>query len=247
MSVTVVFEGICTHVKKRKPQTPWLPVPHRVVLANARNPGFGIPDHVGTLHIEKKYVLGTPERRRYLERVPGEPYVWKILGAALSIPCRDKLEYPNEDCMLPMPHVEGFGVDEDLLTGKTATAKTVDAFFDITAGTFSFCCFGDAYGATLTLGETGPEPVLVIKPFSRLQRELRIRLTPNAVVEVRHTAGECSIDDRHHFLLHYLIGRKIPKVNLDELTPCRERKTCGPCLKGEVLSLGVGCSSSGYP
>lgn len=248
MSVTVVFEGICTHVRKDEKLTPWLDVPHRVVLANARKPGFGIPDHVGTLHIDENDLAIVPKKRDYLEPLVGKKYAWKILGAALSIPSRGTPDYPNPECMLHMPPVRGFAPLRKLVSGEKVTASEVDAFFDITAGTFINCCFGEAYGATLTIEETEGNPRLVVKPFDREKPDLDIYLNPGATVTVRHTAEECTIDDRHHFLLHYLIGGAIPKgVPLDKLVPCGKAKGCVPCPKDDTVSLGIGCSSSGYP
>jgi hypothetical protein len=249
MTVTVFFEGICTHVRRDPFVTPWLPVRHRVVLANARGPGYEIPDHVGTLHIAERHVVGKPQRRSYLVAAPGQEYTWEIHGATLTIPTKDRLRDLQRQCMPPMPDAPGFGVSPDYVLVENVTAEKVDAFFDITGGTLRGCCIGEAYGSTLTLTRTGPQPVLEIRPFDRKKRPLSIHLTPDAVVVIRHMTREevCPNDDRRHFVLHYLIGGQVPDpdtVPLDKLVPC---KGCKPCRKGERRSLGVGCSASGYP
>ena len=252
MSVTVYFEGICTHVRKDEEKTPWLEVPHRVVLANARQSKHDrpdIPDHEGTLYVDADSVqTPLPEDTPYLKLKVGAPggHTWNIYGATVSIPSADDpLEYCGPACMPPLAGVPDFVPDKRYLDSDQATADTVDFFFDIEKGELRDCCFGDAYGAKLHLTKAGADPSIVIRPFGR-GPESRIRLKPKAKVVVRHTAARCTDDDLHHYLLHYLIGgSKLPKTTTYVLAPCR--KPCPSCMPGDVVSLGVGCSSSNFP
>jgi len=249
VSVTVYFRGICTHVRRDQKKTHWLGVPHRVVLANARQSKHdkpNIPDHEGTLYVDKDSVLEPlPAPTPYLQPKPGAPaHTWIIKGATVTIPSNDDaLDYRGPRCIPSLPGVPDFRLDRRYVDSEQATAETVDFFFDIEKGELRDCCFGHAYGAKLCLTKAGDNPEIVIQPFGR-GPESRILLKPNAKVMVRHDAEECTDDDLHHYLLHYLIGgRKLPTPTY-VLDPCSK---CESCMSGDVVSLGVGCSSSNFP
>lgn len=248
MAVRVEFIGICTHLR-RDPQnedTRNLPVPHRVVLVDARDEtDFDdrgkVPAHEAMLRI--RGLREMPHSLREIAGLDGPWTSWHLNGVRLTIvPAGDpgQVEYRSWN----VPVIQDLRPNR-LVAGvlsASGDAGVMDACFDVTGGTFESKCHDQAHGAMLTV-DAGSAPILVVTPLGMPSPGKEIQLEPDAEIQIRHVATRHGHADANHFYLHYLIaGRQLPPGAKPFMEPCGG----GPTLSGPI-SLGPDCSNSSYP
>ena len=232
MSVRVYFIGVCTHICRHPAFTPWLEVPHRVVLLAARTEQkvgeCRIPPHESKLIInhEKPIDIGrgvTVSIGSGVERVEYDESYPKLVPRLLDL-------YPG---LLPAPHIVQ---DRD--------HNFADAYVDITRGKLRPVC---AYNARAVEWEIDdPSPVLTLRWWSRWDEPEKRPLASGSTICVVHTASGANEDDhRCHFLLHHGIAGPLLELPVPDLKNCTGEQVPSLCLR--FNSLGPGCSDSNYP
>ena len=228
--ITVVFHGVCTHLKNELQD-----VPHRVVLVETDEirhiHGDVIAPHKPSLESEhvKNGTLPRPASR---------------LTLTISNAVKDPISYTDcYNCAIwPLKQYTGdpsLGLNLAVVDGKKAPGSI---YFDAPDGTFeAYLTKGGASVAKLIV-ETDGDPVLQIESWDRPSIS-SVEFEDDAVLDVKNVSTPGHENDRD-FVLHYLTtDRSFDKYPKDP-APCTEY--CST-KEDDYIDLGPGCSNSNYP
>lgn len=238
MTIRVYFVGVCTHIKRDHKLTPWLDVPHRVVMIQAREgrkdiEGHPIPPHITTIEFDGQEIELQSMTVSVVTSDMRPPHVRYDKDSYPHVP---KLrDYAPED-LTPDPDVV-----------QNRDASYADVYFDVDRGTFRGCCAHKSAAVELTIEVDDPTPILRLTPWcDRLQR-IDYPLTPDSIICVRHIAQAAEDEkedekEKDHFLLHSGIAGRLRYFPVPGHISCEGQ--IEHCLPN---SLGPGCSDSSYP
>ncbi len=234
MSLTVHFNGICSHI----PGTGGM---HRVILVRADN-GANIndaplPPHIPILRIKPSDIEGIDGNMDGLLQV--QAGAWRLCGVQLSL---DGLAAPQsmtyDESFEKIPHMKM--PDDDMvpaLSTEVTDKEQAACYVDLFAGKMFSQPDHDAIMGRLEV-ETAGAPALVVKCFWN-QSTTRIRLRDGAVIHVEHTGAQDG-DSEKDFLFHY---RVFDWVHRDAYVPPKPKRSAN----GNAGSFSIGCSNSQYP
>jgi hypothetical protein len=234
MPIKVRFIGICTHLKTMGSKT------HRVVLVRADNGAFlngaPIPPHIPKLRIDPAHVTGIEGFPYGLDPM-GEAGLWQIRGVTFTLEGAIGARVDRDRSFERVPRL---ATD----TGRPAPSKEVmqleqaACYFELGSGTIYAADAANGAINTEAIVETGDAPALVVTCFwNRMQS--RIRLTPDAVINIEHT-GHQRGDTDNDYLLHFRVLESVPA---DAKIP---HGPTGPRI-APPGDISIGCSNSQYP
>ncbi|HYI12407.1 MAG TPA: hypothetical protein VEK57_25360 [Thermoanaerobaculia bacterium] len=254
-SITVRFEGICTHITYPYPPAPDLP--HRVVLPRAWG---NYAEHVAMLFIP--VAAATEEAVREFADFAGMRYdhvdddnhhVW-LEGVTLSI--ADVVgPYEQQGTFLcGIPRLSGLTRtwlgEPDLAVTNGRKIADAWAYFDVTAGTWSAGTVHDGASAAVLDCDTPAEPMLRAASFDQTMPVLKsLTLAPACTLTLRHVAAQNDRDD--DFGIHYRVVRAARRPHNPggpaQPAPCILPKLPPTAPIPPDQSIGPGCSNSLFP
>jgi len=234
MSLTVHFNGICTHI----PGTGGM---HRVLLVRADNGArindAPLPPHIPMLRIKPSDIEGIDGNMDGLLQV--QAGAWRLCGVHLTLEgtaTPQALSY--DESFEKIPHMK-MPTDEAVpaLSTEVIDKEQAACYVDLYAGKLFSQPDHDAVMGRLEV-ETAGAPVLNVRCFWN-QSTTRIRLRDGAEVRVEHT-GALDGDSDKDFLFHY---RVFDWVHRDAYVPPKPKRS----REGNAGSFSIGCSNSQYP
>lgn len=250
-SITVRFEGLCTHlIYPYPPEPPWV---HRVVMPKAF-PNF--PAHTARLIIPLAAATVSAVRAfaalphmRYEGVVHGNHHV-ALEGVELEIanatgPYQQQLSFL---CGIPrLSRLAGKWLGEP--KAAVANARSVDetwAYFNVRTGTWSAGLVHEGASAAVLECETDGAPMLSATGFRPSLPGPALKLEAGHTLTVQHVSEN---DEEHDFGIHYRIvheSHRPPKLPIPAKAACLEQlPTPAPAPPGQ--SIGPGCSNSTFP
>jgi hypothetical protein len=246
-SITIRFEGICTHISyPYPPEAPWY---HRVVLPRPWHDEHR--EHLATLLIPKSAASEADVRAFSSPALEWkEPtsahYRLQVNGVELSIPnaTGDYLQERSFLCGIPRLSQYGnawFGApDAEVIAGRWIGAAW--GYFNVRHGTFTAGIVHQGASAAVLDSSTRGKPRLEARMFV-LENVRTLELEPGTILILQHVGIDADHDD--DFAIHYRIIKHRPADPagpttrascLDELPPT-----------SPSLSIGPGCSNSIFP
>jgi hypothetical protein len=273
MKVTVLFRGICTHIRNGSVENP---VDVRVVLVDARfglqvpgtqsSPGEGIPPHTASLHIAPHFIASAPAAIGGLAAMPlaGSEFLpsgWSMSGVELEIVPSSAALTATADYHQQLPSLTAIAKDNGFDGPLDLDRRIVDSgaaacVFRIRNGTLDAFHAGEAVHGILTVETEGPAQLRVMRMWDRTTEHIELRtVTVDGVVhDPAIVVANTGVDDDKNvdFLLHYGVTAWMPPAALT-LPPINVR----PANEEEVgilkqyfpmnFTVTHGCSNSIYP
>jgi hypothetical protein len=251
-NVNVTFAGVCTNVRRDPKLTPWLSVPHRVVVVEARSEKkrgpYTIPKH-DTFFAMEPMPHDPAHFSEDFFRFEKDRQWWRIEGARLRLEhAPQELLYHGSylSCVPRLRQLDDRATASPAVV-EEANVATADCYFDISGGIVRAGTLDEkaAVGTALSVLEATK---LIVSSFADRHRVIEIPLSGATSMTLGHVAEECADDDEHHFLLHYAISGDSKLIG-KPYAPAPGDPRCAPLLRdgGPFVSLGAGCSATDYP
>jgi hypothetical protein len=251
-SLTIRFEGICTHITYPYPPAP--DCPHRVVMLRAWEP---YREHIARLIIPTTAASETAVKKfavvpylEYERELEGN-YHLRLNGVELSVRNGTGPYEQQQTFLCCIPRLSGLMRnwlgEPDLGVTNGRLPIEAWAYFNIAVGTLSAGLVHQGASAAVLDCETTEAPVLVASGFSPLEPPpSELRLEAGSTLTIQNVAENDAEDD---FGIHYRVVRP-PRPTLP-----KGPTSTAPCLKPlsqpepppPRQSIGPGCSNSIFP
>lgn len=246
-SLTIHFEGICTHILQG-PTVP-LPVARRIVLVHAEERkhihGHSIPPHRAFLKVDALDLqsMKPSVKSSYLDLQPDNS--WQIKGARIRVhnPLLQVGDPKPAQPIPSMPSLMGLTPGLGPLSQDVVFKSDAACHFDVNEGVFSgIRTDGGSFDSILTVATNGC-PVLIIEDITKppgTSPSILLTLNSGATITISNVGmlTEPDGDTPYDFLLHYLVLQCIPA---DPGVPPEK------FMRTDFDGLGPGCSNSNYP